>query len=228
MRPLTRFCVANAPRHALTGGVPQHDQDDWLPTRASLLGRLKNWEDQASWQQFFDTYAKLIYGVARKSGLTDAEAQDVVQETMADVAKHMPSFQYDPAIGSFKAWLLQLTRWRTKDQARKRRPAHLSDGAAEGTVISDIDGVVDPASVDFDLVWELEWEKNLLAVAMARVKQRLDPAKYQVFDFYVNKEWEAEKVSEKFNMPVQQIYLLKHRVTEMLKEEVQRLAKEPM
>ena len=46
---------------------------------------------------------KLIYGVARKAGLTDVEAQDVVQETMASVAKHMPTFKYDPVIGSFKA-----------------------------------------------------------------------------------------------------------------------------
>src|SRR6266446_5172844 len=98
-------------------------QDEIIPTRASLLGRLKNWEDQSSWQEFFNIYWKLIYGVARKAGLTDAEAQDVVQETMASVAKHMPTFKYDPAIGSFKAWLLKMTRWRITDQLRKRGPA---------------------------------------------------------------------------------------------------------
>src|SRR6266496_3881416 len=42
-----------------------NDADDLLPTRWSLLTRLKNWDDQASWQEFFDTYWKLIYGVGQ-------------------------------------------------------------------------------------------------------------------------------------------------------------------
>lgn len=94
--------------------------DELLPTRASLLKRLRNWQDQASWQDFFNTYWKLIYGVARKAGLTDAEAQDVLQETLVSVAKHIPTFKYDPTIGSFKAWLLNMTRWRIVGQFRKR------------------------------------------------------------------------------------------------------------
>src|SRR5436309_5543177 len=74
-------------------------RDELIPTRASLLARLKDWKDHSSWQEFFDIYWKLIYGVARKAGLNDDEAQDVVQETMASVAKHMPTFKYDPAVG---------------------------------------------------------------------------------------------------------------------------------
>src|SRR5205823_496941 len=56
-------------------------------TRRSLVDRLVNWDDQKRWQEFFDTYWKLIYSTARKSGLTDAEAQEVVQETVITVAK---------------------------------------------------------------------------------------------------------------------------------------------
>jgi len=69
------------------------NKDELIPTRASLIARLKNWQDQASWQDFFDSYWKLIYGVARKTGISDAEAQDVVQETMASVAKQMPNLK---------------------------------------------------------------------------------------------------------------------------------------
>src|SRR2546426_12491692 len=98
------------------------DADPLIPTRATLLQRLKDWQDQPSWQEFFDTYWRLIYGVARKAGLTESEAEDVVQETMFSVAKHMPSFKYDPAIGSFKGWLLTLTRWRIIFPLGKRGP----------------------------------------------------------------------------------------------------------
>src|SRR5262252_3704320 len=70
---------------------------DLIPTRESLLSRLKNWEDRESWQDFFDIYWKLIYSMARKAELTDAEAQDIVQETVISVARKIEGFKYDPA-----------------------------------------------------------------------------------------------------------------------------------
>src|SRR6266487_4099454 len=91
-----------------------------LVTRRSLVDRLENWDDRKRWQEFFDTYWKLIYSAARKSGLTEVEAQEVVQETVITVAKNIGKLRYDPAVGSFKGWLLQITRWRTADQFRKR------------------------------------------------------------------------------------------------------------
>src|SRR5262245_3262966 len=92
-----------------------------IPTRQSLLSRLKDWNDQEGWKVFFDTYWKLIYTAAVKAGLTDAEAQDVVQETVISVMKSMPSFEYDAHKGHFKNWLLRLTGWRIVDQLRKRQ-----------------------------------------------------------------------------------------------------------
>ncbi len=67
--------------------------DEFIPTRQSLLSRLKDWDDRESWKDFFNTYWKLIYGVAIKSGLSDAEAQDVVQEAVISVAKKMQGKQ---------------------------------------------------------------------------------------------------------------------------------------
>jgi len=108
--------------------------DDTIPTRRSLLERLKNWEDQKSWVDFFDTYWKLIYGVARKAGLTEVEAQDVVQETVITVAKKMGEFKTDPAFGSFKSWLLLITRRRITDQFRRRPPrVEFTKGRSDAT-----------------------------------------------------------------------------------------------
>lgn len=198
--------------------------DAFLPTRASLIQRLKDWQDQSSWEEFFNTYWKLIYGVARKAGLTDAEAQDVVQETMASVAKHMPTFRYDPAIGSFKAWLLIMTRWRIVGQFRKRGPFAIQiPTSADSTSTALVEKVADPAGQALDAVWEAEWENNLLQAAIAKVRRRIDPQKYQVFDFYVNKDWPPEKVASRFNVSVDQVYVIKHRVTETIREEVKRL-----
>src|SRR5689334_16231575 len=95
-------------------------QDETLPTRRSLLGRLKRWDDQESWRDFFNTYWRLIYRAAVKAGLRDTEAQDVVQETVIAVAKKMETFHYDPAVDSFKGWLLYLTRKQIAMQYRRR------------------------------------------------------------------------------------------------------------
>ena len=199
-----------------------------MPTRTTLIQRLKNWQDQSSWQEFFDTYWRLIYGVALKRGLSETEAQDVVQETMISVAKHMPTFKYDPAIGSFKAWLLKMTRWRITDQLRKRGPLadcrSFSDRTGSGT--RTVDRIVDPGSHELNAVWDIEWERTLLNAATEMVKRRVDPQKYQIFDFCVNKQWAPAKVAKAFDVPVQQVYLAKHRVTEAIRAEVQRLERE--
>jgi RNA polymerase sigma factor (sigma-70 family) len=203
--------------------------DDSIQTRTTLLERLKDWRDNPSWQEFFDTYWRLIYNFAVRSGLNDVEAKDVVQETMVSVAKNIPSFKYNREIGSFKHWLLNMTRWRINDQVRKRKsrgPGEVEVENATETQTGQVNKVPDPASVDLDAIWEAEWEKNLLDTAVNKVKREMDPEKYQIFDLLVNKEWSVQKVADTFAMTINQVYLAKHRVTELIKEEVDRLKKD--
>ena len=202
--------------------------DENIPTRTTLLERLKNWRDDPSWQEFFDTYWKLIYGFAISSGLNEAEAQDVVQETMLSVAKHIPSFKYDRNLGSFKHWLLNMTRWRIRDQIRKRKAFVVlpSEDNAPETKTEYIHKIPDTKGVDLDALWEAKWEKNLLEMALAKVKRQLDPEKYQIFDFLINKEWSPQKVADTFKISVNQVYIAKHRITELIKREVERLKSE--
>ena len=198
--------------------------DELIPTRASLIHRLKNWQDQLSWEDFFNIYWRLIYGIARKGGLTDAEAQDVVQETIFSVAKNIPTFKYDPSIGSFKGWLLNMARWRIADQFRKRdNLGSLDQVKVESTKTVQ---AIDLSSSEFEKIWNAEWESTLFKAALAKVRRRLDPKQYQIFDFYVNKELPPEKIAKIFSISVGQVYLAKHRVTEAIKQEVQRLQKE--
>jgi len=203
--------------------------EELIPTRATLIQRLKNWQDQSSWQVFFDTYWHLIYGVAVKRGLTNAEAEDVVQETMISVAKQMPGFKYDPAIGSFKAWLLNITRWRIADQLRTHQELAAYHDSPDETRQGDDDNdrrTNNHPIPDLDTLWDDEWEKNLLDAAIAKARRRLDPKQYQIYDFYVTKEWKPERVAKAFAISINQVYLAKHRVTELIKEEAERLKKE--
>jgi RNA polymerase sigma factor (sigma-70 family) len=199
--------------------------DDLNRTRTTLINRLKDWQDQVSWQEFFDSYWKLIFTVARRTGLNEAEAQDVVQETMLSVAKHMPTFTYDRRLGSFKAWLLKMTRWRVIDQIRMRKKTggHQSTDNFLPADANPLDDIVDPASQSLDKLWDEEWTNTLVDAATARVRLRLDPEKYQIFDFYVKKGWPPDKVAQKFGISRDQVYVAKYRIIEMIKEEVNRL-----
>lgn len=204
-------------------------QDDWtIATRATLLARLKDIDDHKSWGEFVDTYSPLIRGVAVKWGLTKTEAKDVVQETMISVARHMPGFKYDAKIGSFKSWLLKMTRWRISDQFKKRQRSiigHEGYGEmVEGNARIDLEGV--QWKSDLEKLWDEEWKNNLLNAALGKVRRRLNPRHYQAYDCCVNKGWKPERVAKLLGIPVDQVYLAKHRVLEAVKKEVQRLQHE--
>lgn len=198
-------------------------KDDLISTRTTLLERLKDWKDDSSWQEFFNIYSKLIRGVAIKSGLTEAEAEDVVQETMVAVAKNIPNFKYDRKLGSFKQWLLNMSRWRICDQFRRRASMGTQiphDQPGETKLLSIL---VDEKNVSFDEFWEAEWQKSVLDTAIKKVKISLDSEKYQIFDFLINKQWPSEKVAKSFGISINQVYLAKHRITELIRKEVERL-----
>jgi RNA polymerase sigma-70 factor (ECF subfamily) len=198
--------------------------DDASPTRRSLISRLRDWNDQNSWQQFFDTYWKLIYSVAIKAGLSDQEAEDVVQETVLSVAKKMDDFKYDPAVCSFKGWLLHVTRLRIKDQLRKRLPAIGTPPrprTRSGT--ATVERIPDPSGDVLESVWNEEWEKNLVDVALSRVKPRVRPEHYQMFYMNVVQRIGVRKVASMLGVSTGQVYLVKHRLGGMLKKEIKQL-----
>jgi len=197
--------------------------DDPLPTRYSLLSRLKNWEDDESWRVFFDTYWRLIYAVALKSGLTDAEAQEVVQETIICVAKNIQKFKRDRKLGSFKGWLRNLTHWRIADQCRKRAKVLQSDSVLLSQGLSSLDEIPEEPSEAVAREWESEWQRNMLKAALAQVKRHVREEQYQLFDLYVIREWPVDRITQTLGVSASRVYLAKFRITRLLKKEVRRL-----
>lgn len=201
----------------------------FLPTRASLLSRLKDWDDSQSWEEFFNTYGKLIYNVACRAGLTDAEAQDAVQETILAVAKEMPSFRYDRSRGSFKSWLLTITRHRIADQFRKKHYHH--DGITqprEETLHTDLLDNQPDANFNLDDAWDQEWKKNLLELATDKIRQRVSPSQYQLFHLHVLLEMPARTVAQRLGVKLTQVYLAKYKISALVRKEIQRLEDRPV
>src|SRR4029077_6411867 len=104
-----------------------------------------------------------------------------------------PRSEYDASRGPFKAWLLRLTSWRIADHVRTRKrggtwkPPQTRTGTATATATATatdtrmpaLGKLADPASLDFESVWDEEWEKNLLEAAIERVKNQVDAKHYQ-------------------------------------------------
>lgn len=199
--------------------------NDPIPTRFSLLSRLQNWDDWESWKDFFDTYWRLIYSAAIKSGLTETEAQDVVQETLISVAKDIQKFRHDRKLGSFKGWLRNVTRWRIADQLRKRTRAELRGTTPDATDLAALENaeVAEPTISGLETAWDEEWQANLLSAAMERVRRRVKEEHYQIFDLHVIKGWPVSKVAEVLGVGTGRIYLVKHRVGALIRKEMRLL-----
>jgi RNA polymerase sigma factor (sigma-70 family) len=197
----------------------------YAKTRKSLIARLDNWEDQRTWDEFYQTYWRLIYSVAVKAGLRQDEAFDCVQETILSIAKQSKKKLYDPEQGSFKTWLMNMTRWRINDQFRKRKKDTAMMGGEwdNDRKTAVIDRVEDPAGEVLSRLWSIEWQMNIADAALSRVKSQVSPKQYQIFDCYVIKQWDAKKVQDKLNVSMAQVYLAKHRVGAVLKRELAKL-----
>jgi RNA polymerase sigma factor (sigma-70 family) len=189
--------------------------NDSLATRKSLLSRLRDLDDHESWRTFFDRYWRLFYNVARRSGLDESSAEDIVQETVISVARRIPGFQYDPERGSFKQWLLRITRRRIVDQLRRvyrqppraeLAPEDLDDCADHATAVTD------PVSAQIEKNWEEEWQRTIFDAAVARVRREINPKHFQVFDYCVLKGWPVSRVTATLGLNAAQVYLAKHRV----------------
>ena len=202
--------------------------EDWLPTRESLLSRLRDVGDDRSWREFFDRYWQLIYGLARRRGLDESESQEALQETLIALAKTMPQFRYDPAKCSFKSWLRHVAERKITDQFRRRqrRGALVSLDAEDEEGGSLAMALPDAVTLPPDEAWDRGWEENLLRLAMDRARERANPLHFQAFHRLVAQGFPAAEVARTLDLSLPQVYLAKHRVAALLKKELRSLQRQ--
>lgn len=199
-----------------------------VPTRDSLLSRLRNCEDQEGWREFFETYWRLIYKVAREAGLEDSQAQDVVQTTFIYLSRRMPKFHYDRARGSFKAWLLRVTRSRISVLRRGlgagEAALHEFDPEEEDT--SRWESIPDPSADVLEEIWQREWEQNIIQSALRRIRVKVSAQQLLIFEMAVLRGVPLNQVARTMEVSLMQVYLARHRVGKFFKAEVGRLRRE--
>jgi RNA polymerase sigma factor (sigma-70 family) len=203
------------------------DWDQLIPTRKSLLSRLKHWDDNKSYREFDKIYQPLIYGTAIAAGLTEAEAEDVVQETTVAVAKAIRDlkFTYQPERCSFKTWLHGIAKRKVADQFRKRlgKGRVVEPLARDNEDSSPANMIPDAASQALDEIWDREWELTLLEAALERVKRQVSPGQFQIYHYYVVQGHGVGKTAKALGVSSAGVYLAKNRVGKKVRAEIAHL-----
>ncbi len=192
-------------------------------TRVTLLTRLKDGSDAEAWREFVQLYGPVVYGFARKRGLQDADAADLMQEVLRSVARNAEKMEYDPARGTFRGWLYTVTRNKIYNflNGQRNRPRGAGDSAAQ----ERLDAVADKAA-DRDDDWELEYRRRLSARAMELVEHEFQPNTWKAFWGTAVEGRAAQEVGAELKMSPGAVYVAKSRVLARLREEVQRLQAE--
>ena len=195
-------------------------------TRSTLLVRLKDLDNQQAWQEFYDMYWVLLFNFARRAGLSEQDAEEVVMDTVETVARKIEEFEYNRNTGRFKSWLLTIVRFKLGDRFRKQKRL-----AQRGEMV-DLDSmeesqIADPQGVELEKLWDTEWQKRLIDMALERVKQLVGHRQYQIFYCYVIQEQKAEEVADFLNVSKAQVYVAKNRVGKVFEGELKILASEP-
>jgi RNA polymerase sigma-70 factor (ECF subfamily) len=187
-------------------------------TSASLLARLRQLPaDQAAWAEFVDRYGPKVYGWCRHWRLQEADAQDVTQDVLVRLAGKMRGFAYDPA-RSFRAWLKTLTRHALSDFCEARARAATAGGSEVVQMLQTVE-----AREDLLRQLEGEFDREVLEEAVARVRARVTPKTWRVFEMTAHEGRSGAEAAAEAGMTVAAVFVARSRVQRLLQEEVRRL-----
>ena len=188
-------------------------------TRVSLLGRLRHDPaDEDAWREFVRHYGPKVGGWCRRWGLQEADAQDVTQDVLLKLADKLKTFAYDPA-RSFRGWLRTLAHHAWSDFLQGR--ARPGQGSGDSQVLH----LLGTTAARDDLAGGLEeqLDRELLEEAGCRVRLRVAPATWEAFRLTAVEGLPGQEAARRTGLSVGQVYVAKHRVEKLLREEVQKL-----
>ncbi|MBX9623033.1 MAG: sigma-70 family RNA polymerase sigma factor [Gemmataceae bacterium] len=169
--------------------------------------------EPAAWERFAARYGPQVRGWCRAWGLQPADADDVTQDVMVEVARQVGRYRRQ-RVGSFRRWLRTVARGAYSDYvAAARRQAR----AAAAPLLA-------PAAAD-DLLARLEHEYDLELAerAMARVRERVADSTWTMFDRTALGGETGAAVAAELGVVVGSVYAARSKVQRLIREEVARL-----
>ena len=185
-----------------------------LTTTETLLRGLAE-GNEGRWARFYRDYAPFLEDfVSRKFPLSHEDAEEIVSDTLIDIAKMMPTYQYDKAKkGAFHSLLLKIAQNKAIDRLRKlkRTADELEKFAAEPVTISEED-----------------WRREIYNAALRRVMAdaSIQDSTKIAFRRHVQLGEPAAEVSADLGLEVNALYQIKNRMKERIAAEVENLKDE--
>jgi RNA polymerase sigma-70 factor (ECF subfamily) len=186
-------------------------------TQLSLLLRIRDPQDRVAWGDFVRIYAPLIHAYGLHHGLQDADAADLAQEALRCVARSAPEFQYDPAKGTFRGWLLAVTRNALRKMVA--RQARETRGTGDTDVRQALEQEPDPSADD--LHWDREYQWALFQWAADKVRGEFRDSTWQAFWLTAVTGRGVDEVAAELGMSPGAVYVARSRVTARIRQEVQ-------
>jgi RNA polymerase sigma-70 factor (ECF subfamily) len=184
-------------------------------TSLTLMEMLRQYPwDTEAWERFVQRYRPKIFGWCRAWGLQAADADDVAQEVIAKLTRKMASFHYDQS-RCFRAWLKTITQHTISDLVESR-----------GRVLGDRPNQIFEniqARADLERRIEEIFDRELLELAVARVRDRVAPVTWDAFRLTAFESYSGAEASQLLGIPVASVFVAKHRVQKILKEEIGKL-----
>jgi RNA polymerase sigma factor (sigma-70 family) len=200
------------------------DDGSALHTHPSLLVRVRDPGNDEAWRTFVDIYAPLVYRFVRRRGLQDADAADLSQEVMGEVARSIRAFEYRPDRGRFRDWFFLITRRRLArffGRRSRRSEEHYQTEELEEAVIpapdADWAGALDnPPDPD----WAEAFNNRILDAALVRIRPQFEDLTWLAFERVWLENRTAAETADELSMRIHSVYVAKSRVLKRLAEEV--------
>ena len=188
-------------------------------TRSSVIRAVADTENEAAWQRLFDLYAGFVFSIARSKGLNDVDADDIVQVVFTDLARNLPTFQYDRAKGKFRSYLAGLVHWRVTDRLK----AGKRDMELMASFEEEAKSTIAAGDAAFE---EREWQSAALEEALRRIKPDVRPEHYAAFVASTVEGQDTETVMRLYGLSRDNLYQIRKRLTVKLRETVEQVLKE--
>jgi RNA polymerase sigma-70 factor (ECF subfamily) len=183
------------------------------PTSTSLLRRVGDSADAESWRAFDALYRPYILNWLRRFGLNAADAEDLAQETMLAVVRHVGDFHYDHRPGTFRKWLRTIA----VNTARMYLRSRCGRGRQNAHFASYLDQIADPRS-ELAQAWEAEHDRYIAAAVMRQVEPQVQPGTWSVFRQVVCEGRKPSEVAEELHVSLNSVLLAKSRVLRKLRQ----------
>jgi RNA polymerase sigma factor (sigma-70 family) len=188
-------------------------------TRQSLLLRARTGERDA-WKDLTDLYRPLILGWLHRQGVPARDVEDLSQEVLLSVVKHLPGFQHSGQRGAFRTWLRTIVCSRTADYWRALDPGTQASGGSVATVA--LQQIADPDS-DLNRQWDEEHDRYVLHCLLDLVEEEFEPITLQAFRRLALDGVSGAEASQELGLSVAAAYVAKSRVLARIRQEAEGL-----